>query len=106
MGGLPESADTLYAGELEIRLGDGLVLASGRTRWLAHATREVQTAISVPSSSNTGLASVTSGAWLPPRNGSLKMISSPGTSSSTPNSSRFSRNPKWVTTDRIDPSGK
>jgi DNA-binding response OmpR family regulator len=27
---LPESADTLYAGELEIRLGDGLVLASGR----------------------------------------------------------------------------
>jgi DNA-binding response OmpR family regulator len=28
--GLPESEDTLYAGELEIRLGDGLVLASGR----------------------------------------------------------------------------
>jgi DNA-binding response OmpR family regulator len=27
---LPESADTLYAGELEIRLGDGLVLANGR----------------------------------------------------------------------------
>jgi DNA-binding response OmpR family regulator len=27
---IPESADTLYAGELEIRLGDGLVLASGR----------------------------------------------------------------------------
>jgi DNA-binding response OmpR family regulator len=27
---LSESADTLYAGELEIRLGDGLVLASGR----------------------------------------------------------------------------
>jgi DNA-binding response OmpR family regulator len=26
---LPENADTLYAGELEIRLGDGLVLASG-----------------------------------------------------------------------------
>jgi DNA-binding response OmpR family regulator len=26
----PESADTLYAGELEIRPGDGLVLASGR----------------------------------------------------------------------------
>ncbi len=25
-----ESADTLYAGELEIRLGDGLVLAGGR----------------------------------------------------------------------------
>jgi len=27
---LPESEDTLYAGELEIRLGDGLVLAGGR----------------------------------------------------------------------------
>jgi DNA-binding response OmpR family regulator len=27
---LPESEDTLYAGELEIRLRDGLVLASGR----------------------------------------------------------------------------
>jgi DNA-binding response OmpR family regulator len=27
---LPESEDTLYAGELEIRLGDGLVLANGR----------------------------------------------------------------------------
>jgi DNA-binding response OmpR family regulator len=27
---LPQSADTLYAGELEIRLADGLVLASGR----------------------------------------------------------------------------
>jgi DNA-binding response OmpR family regulator len=27
---LPESEDTLYAGELEIRLGDGLVLAAGR----------------------------------------------------------------------------
>jgi DNA-binding response OmpR family regulator len=26
----PESEDTLYAGELEIRLGDGLVLAAGR----------------------------------------------------------------------------
>jgi DNA-binding response OmpR family regulator len=26
----PENADTLYAGELEIRPGDGLVLASGR----------------------------------------------------------------------------
>jgi len=26
----PDSEDTLYAGELEIRLGDGLVLASGR----------------------------------------------------------------------------
>jgi DNA-binding response OmpR family regulator len=27
---LPEGDETLYAGELEIRLGDGLVLASGR----------------------------------------------------------------------------
>jgi DNA-binding response OmpR family regulator len=27
---VPQSADTLYAGELEIRLADGLVLASGR----------------------------------------------------------------------------
>jgi DNA-binding response OmpR family regulator len=27
---LPEGDDTLYAGELEIRLGDGLVLAGGR----------------------------------------------------------------------------
>ena len=30
MAGIPESEETLYAGELEIRLGDGLVLASGR----------------------------------------------------------------------------
>ena len=30
MASIPDSADTLYAGELEIRLGDGLVLASGR----------------------------------------------------------------------------
>ena len=30
MASIPEGADTLYAGELEIRLGDGLVLASGR----------------------------------------------------------------------------
>lgn len=30
MGTLPESAETLYAGELEIRARDGLVLASGR----------------------------------------------------------------------------
>lgn len=30
MASLPESEDTLYAGELEIRLGDGLVLAAGR----------------------------------------------------------------------------
>ena len=30
MGTFPENEDTLHAGELEIRLGDGLVLASGR----------------------------------------------------------------------------
>lgn len=30
MASLPEGDDTLYAGELEIRLADGLVLASGR----------------------------------------------------------------------------
>ncbi len=30
MASLPESEDTLYAGELEIRPSDGLVLASGR----------------------------------------------------------------------------
>jgi hypothetical protein len=30
MAAFPESADTLYAGELEIGLGEGLVLASGR----------------------------------------------------------------------------
>lgn len=30
MASIPESEETLYAGELEIRLGDGLVLASGR----------------------------------------------------------------------------
>ncbi|HEY1450092.1 MAG TPA: winged helix-turn-helix domain-containing protein [Solirubrobacteraceae bacterium] len=30
MGGLPESTDTLCAGQLEIRLDDGLVLADGR----------------------------------------------------------------------------
>jgi DNA-binding response OmpR family regulator len=32
---IPERADTLYAGELEIRLGDGLVLASGRALTLS-----------------------------------------------------------------------
>ena len=30
MASLPESEGTLYAGELEIRLADGLVLAGGR----------------------------------------------------------------------------
>jgi DNA-binding response OmpR family regulator len=32
---LPESADTLYAGELEIRLGEGLVLATGQALTLS-----------------------------------------------------------------------
>jgi len=32
---LPESANTLYAGELEIRLGEGLVLATGRALTLS-----------------------------------------------------------------------
>jgi DNA-binding response OmpR family regulator len=31
----PESANTLYAGELEIRLGEGLVLATGRALTLS-----------------------------------------------------------------------
>jgi DNA-binding response OmpR family regulator len=31
----PESADTVYAGELEIRLGEGLVLATGRALTLS-----------------------------------------------------------------------
>jgi DNA-binding response OmpR family regulator len=31
----PESADVVYAGELEIRLGEGLVLASGRALTLS-----------------------------------------------------------------------
>ncbi|HEY5188226.1 MAG TPA: response regulator transcription factor [Solirubrobacteraceae bacterium] len=35
MGAYPESADTLYAGELEIRLGEGLVLANGRALTLS-----------------------------------------------------------------------
>jgi DNA-binding response OmpR family regulator len=32
---LPESSEVLYAGELEIRLGEGLVLASGRALTLS-----------------------------------------------------------------------
>jgi DNA-binding winged helix-turn-helix (wHTH) protein len=32
---IPDNADTLYAGELEIRPGDGLVLASGRALTLS-----------------------------------------------------------------------
>ena len=35
MASVPESADTLYVGELEIRLGDGLVLASGQALTLS-----------------------------------------------------------------------
>ena len=33
--GLAENANTLYAGELEIRLGEGLVLATGRALTLS-----------------------------------------------------------------------
>lgn len=35
MAAFPESADILYAGELEIRLGEGLVLATGRALTLS-----------------------------------------------------------------------
>jgi DNA-binding response OmpR family regulator len=35
VAGIPDSGDTLYAGELEIRPGDGLVLASGRALTLS-----------------------------------------------------------------------
>jgi DNA-binding winged helix-turn-helix (wHTH) protein len=35
VAGLPDSADTLYAGELEIRLEDGLVLATGQVLTLS-----------------------------------------------------------------------
>lgn len=35
MAAVPESPDTLYTGELEIRLGEGLVLASGRALTLS-----------------------------------------------------------------------
>ena len=35
MAAIPESADTLYAGELEIRLREGLVLANGRALTLS-----------------------------------------------------------------------
>jgi DNA-binding response OmpR family regulator len=35
VAGIPDSAETLYAGELEIRSGDGLVLASGRALTLS-----------------------------------------------------------------------
>ena len=35
MAAFPESDDTLYAGELEIRLGEGLVLATGRALTLS-----------------------------------------------------------------------
>ena len=35
MAAFPESADVVYAGELEIRMGEGLVLASGRALTLS-----------------------------------------------------------------------
>ena len=35
MAAFPESAETLFAGELEIRLGEGLVLADGRALTLS-----------------------------------------------------------------------
>ncbi len=35
VAGLPDNASTLYAGELEIRLGEGLVLATGRALTLS-----------------------------------------------------------------------
>jgi DNA-binding winged helix-turn-helix (wHTH) protein len=35
VAGIPDSAETLYAGELEIRPGDGLVLAGGRALTLS-----------------------------------------------------------------------
>jgi DNA-binding response OmpR family regulator len=40
MAAEPQNADTLYAGELEIRTGEGLVLASGRA--LTLSVREFQ----------------------------------------------------------------
>ena len=46
MASLPDSEDTLYAGELEIRLGDGLVLASGRVVRLS--VRECDLIVAMP----------------------------------------------------------
>lgn len=45
MATVPESADTLYAGELEIRLHEGLVLASGRALTLSVREFEVLVAL-------------------------------------------------------------
>jgi DNA-binding response OmpR family regulator len=45
MAAFPESADTLYAGELEIRLGEGLVLATGRALTLSVREFELLTAL-------------------------------------------------------------
>jgi DNA-binding response OmpR family regulator len=42
----PESADTVYAGELEIRLGEGLVLATGRALTLSVREFELLAAMS------------------------------------------------------------
>jgi DNA-binding response OmpR family regulator len=44
---LPESANTLYAGELEIRLGEGLVLATGRA--LTLSVREYELLVAMAS---------------------------------------------------------
>lgn len=45
MATLPESTEVLYAGELEIRLGEGLVLASGRALTLSVREFELLTAL-------------------------------------------------------------
>ncbi len=45
MGAPPESPDTLFAGELEIRLGEGLVLANGRALTLSVREFELLTAL-------------------------------------------------------------
>ena len=49
MGSLPESTSTLYAGELEIRLGEGLVLANGRA--LTLSVREYELLVAMASRS-------------------------------------------------------
>jgi DNA-binding response OmpR family regulator len=45
MATLPDSTEVLYAGELEIRLGEGLVLASGRALTLSVREFELLTAL-------------------------------------------------------------
>jgi len=42
---VPDSAEKMYAGELEIRLGDGLVLASGRALMLSVRELELLVAL-------------------------------------------------------------